>query len=194
MKKATLYIIILCVACTGLGVVVGVAADRRYIARNLPQIMRKQMLERMQDPNFQRGMGGFGTRQFGPGQFGPGEGFEGADRMQRMQQFAQKRRQMMQGRQGGEDKSDRLFGLITQELNLTDEQSQQVKTILDQNKEQLSQKQKEFRAYLQELKENNHAQIAEVLDEEQKAKFQEWAAKAEERRKAWQEQCPVHAE
>jgi Spy/CpxP family protein refolding chaperone len=44
MKKAVLYIVILGIVCTGLGIAVGIALNRIYTKRHLPRIIRDYYL------------------------------------------------------------------------------------------------------------------------------------------------------
>ena len=44
MKRAIIYVVILGVVCTGLGVAIGVAIEKRYTARHFPRIVRSRLL------------------------------------------------------------------------------------------------------------------------------------------------------
>jgi len=48
MKKATVYIIILGILCTGLGVACGMVIERKRTAKNFPQILRHQLMQHPQ--------------------------------------------------------------------------------------------------------------------------------------------------
>ena len=45
MKRAKVYIVILMIVCTGLGVAIGIAVEKRYTSRNLPKIVRSYFLK-----------------------------------------------------------------------------------------------------------------------------------------------------
>ena len=44
MKRATVYIVILGIVCTGLGVAIGIGLSKRHVRRNLPGIVRHEIL------------------------------------------------------------------------------------------------------------------------------------------------------
>ena len=73
MKRATVYIVILGLVCTALGVAVGVAAEKRYTRRHLPRMVKSQLLRR----HHQGKRGSFGQE---------GEKQRGAHRLQRIAQ------------------------------------------------------------------------------------------------------------
>lgn len=79
MKKATLYIVILGIACLGLGAVIGVAAERRYAARNFPRMARQHFLRHREAPHHWREERMFGMHREMP-KGGPGMLFERLDR------------------------------------------------------------------------------------------------------------------
>lgn len=43
MKRAKIYIVILMIVCTGLGVAIGIAVEKRYTSRNLPKPSRSYL-------------------------------------------------------------------------------------------------------------------------------------------------------
>jgi len=45
MKRAKIYIVILMIVCTGLGVAIGIAVEKRYASRNLPKTLRSYLLK-----------------------------------------------------------------------------------------------------------------------------------------------------
>lgn len=45
MKRATVYIVILGIVCTGSGVAVGIALEKRYTRTHLPRIVRSHLLQ-----------------------------------------------------------------------------------------------------------------------------------------------------
>jgi len=141
MKKATVYIVVLGIVCTGLGAATGVAIERNRIKKALPHVVRKQLLR---NPKA-------------------------------LQQLA-----------GAHQKIRKAHGAkmvehITKELNLTPEQQEQVKSILESAKEEVKQVQDQFKTQVQAIKEGNNERILEVLDPEQKEKFLELTAKIKER-------------
>lgn len=123
MKRAIIYVVILGIVCTGLGVAVGVAIDKRYTTRHLPRIARFAYRERPEP--------------------------------------------------GAPD----IFRRIGQKLDLSSEQRDQLKAILEESKQEVKQARDEFRAQVEQLKEKNHAQILELLNPEQKEKFQRLIAR-----------------
>ena len=46
MKRATVYIVILGLVCTALGVAAGVAIEKRYTRKNFPRMAKSQLLRR----------------------------------------------------------------------------------------------------------------------------------------------------
>jgi Spy/CpxP family protein refolding chaperone len=148
VRRATVYIVILGFLCTGLGVAIGATVTKRHIAKNLPRIVRKHLLQQRGAPYSH-----------------------------------------MQGRKAGLTHGQRqgagpakIFERIGQELNLTSEQKDKVKAILEETREEVKQARDEFKAYVAQTKEKSHSQMAEILDPEQREKFEELTARIEERR------------
>ncbi|MEA3560485.1 MAG: hypothetical protein U9R31_01765 [Candidatus Omnitrophota bacterium] len=48
MKKAVIYIVILGISCTALGVAIGIGAEKRYTARHFPQIVKSRLAKHIQ--------------------------------------------------------------------------------------------------------------------------------------------------
>lgn len=153
MKRATVYIVILGLLCTGLGVAIGATVTKRHIAKNLPQIVRKHLLQQREAPylHMQGRKPGFTHWQ----KQGPGAG--------------------------------KILERIGQELNLTSEQKDKVKTILEETREGVKQAGDEFKAYVAQTKGKSHTQITELLDPEQREKFEELTARIEERKERLKE-------
>lgn len=152
MNKATLYITILAVVCICLGTALGAVVERKYVEKNLPKLIRQQLLELRSEKGF----------------------------MPQGHKFSQGERWGKKGEMG-----ERIIERLNQELNLTPEQGGQVKAILEATKGKVEQTQTQFRQSLKTLKEESHAQISTLLNDEQKAKFEEWVSKAEQRREKW---------
>jgi uncharacterized protein YneF (UPF0154 family) len=146
MKKATVYIIILGVLCTGVGVVSGMVIERKRLAKNFPHILRGQLLKHPQAAEHVR---------------------------QRLQYKHQER---------VKDGTAKIFERIGEELNLTDQQKEQVKVILESTKQQIEVARDGFKEGMEKAKETSQAQILTVLDPEQQEKFKEITAKAEQRK------------
>lgn len=146
MKRATVYIVVLGILCTGLGVAIGVAIDKRNTARNLPRIVRGHLLKHPRAARF----------------------------LESKVITARKQRQKVG--------AAKLFQRINRELGLTPEQSEEVKAILEGTKQEIKQSGEEFRTYVKQAREKSHAQILEVLDPEQKEKFENLTTAIEERK------------
>lgn len=133
MKKTLVYLVLLGVSCTALGIVSGIAIEKRYTKTHLPQIVRQQMA---QHPGALKRLG----KRFGkhPGQ-----------------------------------QKQQMIKRIVEKLDLSEEQKEQIKSILDATKKEIDTVRNEFRAKLAQFKEDSHEKISQVLTEDQKVKFEE---------------------
>ncbi len=160
MKRATLYIVILGIVCIGLGVAGGIAIEKRYTARNLPRIVRGQLFRHAerscwQKPGFpQGGMQGFHQRGM------PG----------------------LPSRKGQEAGLTSTCKRIGQGLDLSSEQEEKVQVILEESKQEIKQARDGFKEQLVQVRGKSHTQILELLDPEQREKFEELTARTKERK------------
>jgi len=88
------------------------------------------------------------------------------------------------GKKTGIDLTERLKGKskgilerIDRELNLSSEQKDKIKDILEESKREARQAKDKFKTYLAQLREKSNAKISEILTPEQKEKFEKLMAK-----------------
>ena len=86
-------------------------------------------------------------------------------------------------RDGARDRRQGYLSWLSSELTLTTEQQTQVQTIVEGYHEQVSALWRETNPRFESLKSQVRAEIREVLDEEQKAKYQALLEKQAERRR-----------
>lgn len=146
MKRATVYIVILGIVCTGLGVAIGIGFSKRHVRKNLPGIVRHEILR----------------HPYTAGRLA--------------------KRGMLAHRQGQKAGQDKFLERLGQELNLSPEQATEVQAILEGSKKEIKQIGEQFRTQVAQVKERSNVQILEVLDLEQKEKFQELTAAMEQKR------------
>lgn len=91
--------------------------------------------------------------------------------------------------QKGQKKSgqDGILGHLGKELNLSEQQQDSVKEILEQAKEKVTLARDEFNTNTTQLKEESNARIMEVLTPEQQEKYQEMITRMEGRKTTMQE-------
>ena len=153
MKRATVYIVILGLVCTGLGVVIGATVTKRHIAKNLPQIVRKHLLQQREAPYLH---------------------------------MQGKRPGLAHGQRQGAGPA-KIFERISEELNLTSEQKDKVKAILEETKQEVKQARDGFKTQVAQIKEKSNTQISEILDPEQREKFQKLTESIKERKERLKE-------
>ena len=76
-----------------------------------------------------------------------------------------------------------LIGQFQTELQLTDDQTRQVKDILDKSRDQMTQLRTQTRPQFMAIREQTESQIRAILNPEQQKKFDEMSKKKEEREK-----------
>ena len=158
MNRATVYIVILGIACTGLGVAAGIGIEKRYTRRHLPQMVKRHLLRQREGLPFQRGR--IPTGQAHRGQMG---------------------RERFLSQQGQRPAGANLIQRITRELDLSAGQKEKVQAVLQETRQQVKQARDEFKTQVEQAKEESNVQILEVLDPEQKEKFQELTTKMKEK-------------
>lgn len=154
VKRAVVYIVILGVVCTVLGVAAGMLIEKRYTARYLfPQIARRHLLRQLAGP-------GFPGKKIGP----------------QLQKRIRAR-------------AEKVFERISQELELSPEQRDGVKAVLEGTREHVNQARDEFRRQVEQAKTESDTQILGILDAEQQEKFKRLKAHIAQRRRGrrpWQ--------
>jgi MFS superfamily sulfate permease-like transporter len=90
---------------------------------------------------------------------------------------AHKRDMALSQEQRLEKKTNMFLKRIDEELNLSDEQKEAVRVILEQAKENTAQIQSEFKDKLLQIKQEASIKISELLNPEQKEKFQQFTDK-----------------
>jgi hypothetical protein len=171
MKRAALYILMLGIACTGVGVAAGVTIEKSYTRRHLPQVVRKHFFSRHKaDPACSRAEENLSVKK--------GRIF----RSQRdKRSFHQQRGQKPGQRPESSPRHDSIRRL-GQRLNLSAEQEQKVKAVLEATRKQVDAARDKFKAQIEQAKEKSNARILELLGPEQKEKFEQFRAKREQRR------------
>ena len=154
VRRATVYIVILGLLCTVLGVAIGATVTKKHIAKNLPQILRKHFLQQQREAPYLH----------------------------------------MQGRRPGLTHGQRqgaglakIFERISQELNLTSEQKDEFKVILETTKKEVEEAGDKFKAYVAQTNQKGHTQIAEILDPEQREKFEKLTENIKQRKERLKE-------
>ncbi|MEA3328497.1 MAG: hypothetical protein U9Q08_01970 [Candidatus Omnitrophota bacterium] len=160
MKKAAIYIAILAVSCAGLGTAAGVAMEKRYTAKHLPQIVRSHF-----------------AREYRP--FGRGQADRHPQRKGRKSKNASR-------------KGPGILGRLSKQLDLSEEQQQQIKTILEQARQNAKETSKAFKNRLRQIKKESSSEISSLLSPEQKEKFEELSAQAQRKRQERQKKHKRH--
>ncbi len=133
MKRAKVYIVVLMIVCTGLGVAIGIAVEKRYTSRNLRKIARSYLLKHPVAAHLLK-------------------------------------------RKARRARMDNILGRIDRELDLSSEQRDKVKAVLENAKQEIVQARNEFGTRLLQVREKGIAGISTVLSPKQKEKFQKLIA------------------
>jgi Spy/CpxP family protein refolding chaperone len=100
--------------------------------------------------------------------------------------------QTRERRDGDRDRRTRYIDWLTAELGLTEQQRAQVDAIVERNREQVAALWQETRPRYEELQSHLRQEIREILNDEQRAKYQELLEKqaAERRRRSEEDGRP----
>jgi Spy/CpxP family protein refolding chaperone len=160
MKRAVIYIAILAVACIASGIAIGVAIEKSYTNRHLPQIARARLTRGPQALRMQGGR----------------------LKAKRARAFL-KGRGTQEGKGPQEGREPQVLNRLSQQLDLSEEQKDKTKAILEEARKNARQTANELRNSLRQIKEESNAEISEILSPEQKEKFEQLSARAKRQRR-----------
>ena len=109
--------------------------------------------------------------------------------MKNPQAFKKDRKEM---HEQGKKKGQKMLEKTAEQLGLSEEQKETMKTIMEGAKQQIQQAREEFRAQLPKLREESHQKILELLTPEQQEKFEQLTKERHEKMKKFRDKFSEH--